>query len=768
MYFRVLLVLSLLNLFGLDFSTLRAQDTLSVWKMLDQAAQMDTVDRAKDKYEAAYTLAKQLDYDRGVLASLQRLIPLELETENTSNALRYLLEEVKLLENVQADEKRRKALIKIGDLYSEQALFTEAILYYKQAREGIMGNRNEETKSLDEKIGFNYSQEGEADSALVFYANLIELYGEDKYYRLNTLRKVVAAYQEARNYEASLAFNLQIKTLMEANQEFQGELGTIYNNLGYTHVFLGKYGNASQWFLKAEDHFENDHERLVVLYTNLGIAYFNNRDFKLATQYLRKALSLAKESDLVNKGNISNVLANIYLQTDDYFNAQNFNRDALEFADQSRNPQLKSDAYATAAEIHSRLYEYEDAIKAYKIHLGLRDSILIENRMEQERLFREKLALEKTEKEVKLLLIRGEIQDLTIAQLRTEKERQKLEIDNLNLDALKSQNEIEIMTQAKEIRETKLKNQELETQRTRQQLALLEGELELQSRERDLAELEKEEALTKAELERTEAKVVEGEQARKILEKDKELFQRNALVLILISLMILLGLVYTRKTNKKLRQQKLELEAEQEKSESLLLNILPNSVAQELKEKGRTTPKKYESVSILFSDFVDFTRISAASSPEEIIAELNDCFKGFDAIMEAEGIEKIQTIGDGYLAVGGIPEEAPGHAIKCVAAAKKMIAFLEERNQHSSIQWKARIGIHSGEITAGVVGTKKFAYNIFGDTVNTASRIETAGEQGRINISASTYDLIKERFDCEYRGKISAKGKGELDMYFVK
>ena len=141
---------------------------------------------------------------------------------------------------------------------------------------------------------------------------------------------------------------------------------------------------------------------------------------------------------------------------------------------------------------------------------------------------------------------------------------------------------------------------------------------------------------------------------------------------------------------------------------------------------------------------------------------------GFDAIMEEEGIEKIQTVGDGYLAVGGLPEELPGHAVKCINAAKKMIAFLEERNKHNAIQWNARIGIHTGPITAGVIGTKKFAYSIFGDTVNTASRIETAGAQGRVNVSASTFALIKDTFDCEYRGKISAKGKGDLDMYFVK
>jgi class 3 adenylate cyclase len=219
----------------------------------------------------------------------------------------------------------------------------------------------------------------------------------------------------------------------------------------------------------------------------------------------------------------------------------------------------------------------------------------------------------------------------------------------------------------------------------------------------------------------------------------------------------------------KLIAQKTEdLKKEKEKTESLLHNILPIEIAKELLDTGAVKPARFEEVSILFTDFKEFTNIVATIPTRKLISELNELFSEFDDIMESEGIEKIQTVGDAYLAASGLPEEQPDHAIRCVRAGKKMIDFLKQRNETSAIKWKIRIGIHSGPIAAGVVGKKKFAYDIFGDTINIASRIETAGEAGKINVSAYTYDLIKDQFPCEYRGKISAKGKGDLDMYFVK
>jgi class 3 adenylate cyclase len=196
--------------------------------------------------------------------------------------------------------------------------------------------------------------------------------------------------------------------------------------------------------------------------------------------------------------------------------------------------------------------------------------------------------------------------------------------------------------------------------------------------------------------------------------------------------------------------------------------MLPKHVASELKTTGKSEPKRFESMTILFTDFKGFTELVASIPAITLVKELNGIFSRFDNIMAEEGVEKIQTVGDAYLAACGVPEKDPDHAYKCVKAAKRMIEFLESRNAQNEIQWKMRVGIHSGPIVAGVVGKKKLTYGLFGGTINTASRFETTSESGKINVSSSTYEKIKGRFDCEYRGKIMAKGKGELDMYFVK
>jgi class 3 adenylate cyclase len=219
---------------------------------------------------------------------------------------------------------------------------------------------------------------------------------------------------------------------------------------------------------------------------------------------------------------------------------------------------------------------------------------------------------------------------------------------------------------------------------------------------------------------------------------------------------------------KHIEQKTQDLNKEKEMTEKLLHNILPAQEAKELMETGSTKPARFEEVSIIFTDFKQFTNIVASIPTRKLIAELNDIFSSFDDIMVEHGIEKIQTVGDAYLAVCGLPDEVDDHAMRCVQASKKMIDYLEERNESSAIKWKIRVGIHSGPISAGVVGKKKFSYNIFGDSINIASRVESAGEEGRINISAYTYDLVKDHCPCEYRGKINAKGKGELDMYFVE
>jgi ligand-binding sensor domain-containing protein/class 3 adenylate cyclase len=211
-----------------------------------------------------------------------------------------------------------------------------------------------------------------------------------------------------------------------------------------------------------------------------------------------------------------------------------------------------------------------------------------------------------------------------------------------------------------------------------------------------------------------------------------------------------------------------ELEVQKERSDELLLNILPSSIVEELKQTGHIEPMFFEEVSILFADFKGFTNIASTIPGKKLVKELDDIFHNFDDVIESVGLEKIQTIGDAYVAAGGLPKPDPDHAVKSVMAGQKFIEYLDKRNQTSSIKWKIRVGIHTGPVTAGVVGKRKFSYDIFGDTVNIAARVEASSEEGRINVSAYTHDKIKDKFSCEYRGKINAKGKGDLDMYFIK
>ena len=207
---------------------------------------------------------------------------------------------------------------------------------------------------------------------------------------------------------------------------------------------------------------------------------------------------------------------------------------------------------------------------------------------------------------------------------------------------------------------------------------------------------------------------------------------------------------------------------ERRKSERLLLNILPATVAAELKAKGASDAKLFNDVTVLFSDFVGFTKVSELLSPKELVDELNICFKTFDNIMGKHNIEKIKTIGDAYLAVCGLPAADPNHAERTIRAAIEINSFMKDRfAKLGNKTFEIRIGVHSGNVVAGIVGVKKFAYDIWGDAVNTAARMEQNSTPGRINVSESTYELVKDKFTFEYRGEIDAKNKGMLKMYYV-
>ena len=247
--------------------------------------------------------------------------------------------------------------------------------------------------------------------------------------------------------------------------------------------------------------------------------------------------------------------------------------------------------------------------------------------------------------------------------------------------------------------------------------------------------------------------------------------QRIVVIATVIALILIIGLaIGLFRRNKFIARTKQLVEIEKDRSDKLLLNILPEGTAKELKDNGKVNPQKFDSVTVMFTDFEAFTKYSQDLTPELLVKSVDYHFSKFDQIMEKYGLEKIKTIGDSYMCAGGLPMTTSDHAQKIVHAAFEIQDFIQNMKLsevREITHFNIRIGIHTGPVVAGVVGIKKFAYDIWGDTVNIASRLESNSEPGRINISESTYQLIKDSFDCEYRGEIQAKNKGMMKMYYV-
>ncbi len=285
---------------------------------------------------------------------------------------------------------------------------------------------------------------------------------------------------------------------------------------------------------------------------------------------------------------------------------------------------------------------------------------------------------------------------------------------------------------------------------TDKKLGKLQFEFDLQKKEGQINLLTKDKALQEADLQRQK-------------------LAKNALISGLVLVFFITMIIYRGyrnkiRLNKVLDKQKVEIEG-------LLLNILPAEVAEELQKTGVATPRYYEKATVLFTDFKNFSQLADDLSPQQVVTELDECFVAFDDIIEKYKLEKIKTIGDSYMCAGGIPTEDDDHVINIIKASLEIQEFTRDRNQKRIVlnlpPWDIRIGVNTGPLVAGVVGKKKYAYDIWGGTVNVASRMESNGEAGRVNISAATYEFIKDKYACTHRGKIYAKNIGDIDMYFV-
>ena len=493
-----------------------------------------------------------------------------------------------------------------------------------------------------------------------------------------------------------------------------------FNAMGGVYRSKGELDKSLKNHLEALDIFENIKEKrgIASTYNNIGVLFKIQDDFITALSYFQKSLII--NEGLGEKINVISVLGNIantYRQTGNNESALDYNLRALSIAEEIGDKKNLSLITNNIGLVYEKKGNYDDALKYFMKSVMLKEAI-------------------------------GDTKGIAssysnIGNLYRAKGDQKnaVKYQKISLDLIKSANAKPVERDIyKEISESyaNMGNYE-EAYKNHLKFFQLHDELFSQEARNRLNEL------------------VTGYETEKS-RREAEIFKlRN---------------VELKKRNDKIQKQSKVITEEKRKSDELLLNILPAEVADELKKNARVAPRKYKQVSVLFTDFKGFTEQSEKMNAEELVSELDMIFGAFDRILPKYNVEKIKTIGDSYMCAGGLPTPNKTNAVDVVKAALEMLEFLnklkKERQKNKQSFFEVRIGIHTGPVIAGVVGTKKFAYDIWGDTVNTASRMESSGEPGKINISGTTYELVKKKFSCTPRGKVKAKGKGEVEMYFVE
>lgn len=676
----------------------------------------------------------------------------------------------------------RQILQQIADVYRAEGIAGKALNYYQKAWNRLPDEHwTPEREALLNGIAAMYEKLDRPLDARGSYEELLEHYtrtGQQPQV-IRTLQQLAALGELTGQYAEARNCYLKLETAARSGGQLP-ELAAALNNIGYTYHRENKTEDAFRYFqVTYELRRYLPLKEQLNLFHNLAIAAFNRNYADMALKYIEEARESLQPSE-IERAKLDHLAAAICLRQGDFVRALRYFESARDKAQKDRA--LLSQVYRTGADIHQARYELTQAIDYYQKHIRIEEALEAEAELRRRQIDQQLAQMERTEKEIQLLLADQEVQSLAIRQLQADNERIRINADKVALQAANRENDLRLLRQQQEINTIRLQNEQLAALRTRSELKLASEQLRSALADRNLAEVTQQEALRRLEMEEQER-----DAARQIdlLSKDKAIselelerqrnFQRYAYLmggaLGLILLLIAGAWHLSRRNNRLLARKNQEVEAERHKSEVLLLNILPGETARELKETGQTTPRGYAEATVLFTDFSDFTNLASRMSPEELLAELNECFIRFDEIAESHGLEKIKVIGDSYMCVGGVPSPLPHHALAAVATALDMQAFIESRYQARVAAgrpyWRMRVGIHTGPVVAGVVGKHKFSFDIWGDTVNLASRLEGAGESGRINLSEETYALVKGEYKCDYRGELEVKGKGKIGMYFV-
>lgn len=616
----------------------------------------------------------------------------------------------KAIERSPDNGSKVEMILKLGKIYlgDDPNL---SVQYSKQARDLAERIDFKEGTALALKdIGLGYYQLGKYLETLDYWERSLKAFYaiDDSSNIARLLSNIGAVY--FNNGDDSKALEYHLKSLQVA-EKIQDTLRivTAMNNIGV--VYMNKpstQDKAMQYFIKAIPLSEllGDLADLGTPTVNLGEIYFRKGDYEKALFYFKRSLEAYKGEE--NPTYSLNSIGKVYTRRGNFKLAKNYHEQAYNIATKLSARQDMVISLLGLAEMYMKQERYSEALKAYQ--------------------------------EAELIA-----KEINVGyELKTTYEGMALAYSKLS----DFPNAFKYQTLLTGIKDT-LYNVE-----TDKKMLGLQFDFEIQKKEGQITLLQKDKDLQELDIKRQKLA--------------KNAFLAGFGLILIIAFILYRNYRNKVKVNKILDQQNAEIQ-------HLILNILPSEVADELQKTGHATPKYYESVSVLFTDFVGFTKIADTLSPQEVVAELNDCFMAFDQIIENHNIEKIKTIGDSYMCAGGLPRKDGQddlHAVKIVRAALDIQQHMKEKNEVRKAAgltpWDLRIGIHTGPVVAGVVGKNKYAYDIWGSTVNIASRMESNGQPGQINISASAYELVSDDYDCTHRGKIFAKNVGEIDMYFVK
>jgi adenylate cyclase len=607
---------------------------------------------------------------------------------------------------------------------------------YGQTRDSVAVN-----KLLDESKAVSGTDSAKAIDLAMQAKKLASAIGYQRGEAL-ALKNVGMVFYVRGLYVQTLDYWNQSLDVFEKIKDDAG-IANIVGNIGAVYFNQGADDKALEYTLKALQLAEKlrDTVRIISASINVGVIYHNKKD-PVALNYLLKAVPLVEMSnnkDALIKDALINITGNI---GEIYFD-NNDNKKAVEYFNKSIKAAAgSSDAafsYNGIGKVNLREGKFETALRNHNTALEIAEKA--DDKFQVIRSLRG--IADVYEKQGNTTLA---IQYYSKARVIAEQmDDVKVELKDLYKDmsaayAKKNDfaNAFSLKSLYSDIKDT-LYNLE-----TRKKLNQLQFDFELSKKEGEIV--------------LQDAKIKSEKQIR-------------IGVTIGLGLILVIAFIIYRNYLQKAKINRI-LDKQNAQIEHLLLNILPKEVASELQATGGSKPRHFDQVSVLFTDFKGFTSIADKMSPEEVVQELNECFMAFDGIMEKYNLEKIKTIGDSYMCAGNIPSPDKDHVYNIIKAGMEIQDFMDKYNVSRIEQgletWQLRMGVHVGPVVAGVVGIKKYAYDIWGSTVNVASRMESNGTPGRVNISAATYELIKHRFECSHRGKIYAKNLGELDMYFIE